>query len=252
MEDRFQIHLITDRKRARIGLEPAVFAALRGGVDWVQLREKGGPAAGLYETALRVIPEARRRGVGVLINDRVDVALAAGADGVHLAARSLPPVVARSLMAEGMVLGVSVHGLEEAHRAVEAGADYVTFGHVYPTASKPGLPPRGVRELARIVESVEVPVLAVGGIDASNAAEVLSTGASGIAVISAILAAGDPVEAARRLRQAVDSLPHRPRHPMPYPRRGGRDAHKAQPRERGARRRQAHRAAAAGGEEDPG
>ncbi|ABG05323.1 thiamine-phosphate pyrophosphorylase [Rubrobacter xylanophilus DSM 9941] len=252
MEDRFQIHLITDRRRARIGLEEAVLAALRGGVDWVQLREKGGPAAGLYETALRIAPEARRRGVGVLVNDRVDVALAAGADGVHLAARSLPPAVARSLISGGMLLGVSVHSLQEARRAVEGGADYVTFGHVYPTASKPGLPPRGVRELARIVESVEVPVLAVGGIDASNVREVLSTGASGIAVISAILAAADPEGAARRLRRAVDDLPHRPRRPMPEPRRGGGDADKAQPGERGARRRPAHRAAAARGEEDPG
>ncbi len=252
MEHRFQIHLITDRRRARVGLEPAVLAALRGGVDWVQLREKGGPAAGLYETALRVVPEARRRGAGVLINDRVDVALAAGADGVHLAARSLPPAVARSLISGGMLLGVSVHSLEEARRAVEAGADYVTFGHVYPTASKPGLPPRGVRELARIVEAVPVPVLAVGGIDAANVSEVLATGASGVAVISAILEAEDPEEAAARLRRAVDSLPYRPRHPMPDPRRGGSDAHKAQPGERGARRRQAHRAAAARGEEDTG
>jgi len=95
--------------------------------------------------------------------------------------------------------------------------DYVTFGHVYPTSSKPGLPPRGVLELAEIVESVDVPVLAIGGIDASNVEEVLHTGCAGVAVISAVVAAPDPRSAARRLRQAVDSSPSNPRRPFPEP-----------------------------------
>lgn len=213
----FQIHLITDRKTARGDLPGAVGAALRGGVDWVQLREKTGPALGLYETAEAVIPRARRAGAGVLINDRVDVALATGADGVHLAGKSLPPAVARGLLADGLLLGASVHGLREAREAARAGVDYVTFGHVYPTSSKPGLPPRGVLELAEIVESVDVPVIAIGGIDASNAREVLETGASGIALISAVIAAKDPASAARALRRAVDDSPSRPRHRLPRP-----------------------------------
>ncbi|TCJ20489.1 thiamine phosphate synthase [Rubrobacter taiwanensis] len=219
MAHRFHIHLITDRRQVRGDLSDAVAAAVRGGVDWVQVREKGSPALELYAAVRRILPVARAAGAGVLVNDRVDVALATGADGVHLAAKSLPPGVTRRLVGE-MLLGVSVHGLAAAREAVGAGADYVTFGHVYPTASKPGLPPRGVRELARIVEGVDVPVLAVGGIDASNVGEVLAAGASGVAVISSILAAPDPEAAARELRAAVDGSRHRPGHPFPEP--GGR------------------------------
>jgi thiamine-phosphate pyrophosphorylase len=210
---RFQIHLVTDRKRARGGnLSHVVQEALLGGIDCVQVREKSGPARELYETVLELLPLARETGGNLLVNDRVDVALASGADGVHLAAKSLPPEVARELLGEKPLLGCSVHGLRAAREAVGAGADYVTFGHVYPTTSKPGLPPRGVRELAEIVESVEVPVLAIGGVDESNVHEVLATGASGIAVISTIMTARDPRLAAKRLRQALDSSPHRPRH----------------------------------------
>lgn len=220
--NRHQIHLVTDPKRTRDGLARVVRAALRGGVDWVQLREKSGPALKLYEDAIEILPTAAEAGAGVSINDRVDVALAAGADGVHLAAKSLPPEAARSLMPTGMLLGVSVHGLEEARKAVAAGVDYVTFGHVYPTSSKPGLPPRGVRELAEIVESVEVPVLAIGGITAAKVRKVLATGAAGIAIISTILSAQDPESAARVLREAVDSSDTHPRHPFPQPIKGGR------------------------------
>lgn len=206
------IHLVTDRKRANAGLREACLAAIRGGVDVVQLREKGGPALATYEDALTLLPDARKHGAKILLNDRVDVALAASADGVHLAGKSLPPEVARELLPPHMTLGVSVHSVEEARLAVAGGADYVTFGHVYPTASKPGLAPRGVRQLAEIVEAVEVPVVAIGGIEANNVDEVLSTGAAGIAVISSIIAADDPELAARRLREAVDSSLHKSKH----------------------------------------
>ncbi|MGI9050306.1 MAG: thiamine phosphate synthase [Rubrobacteraceae bacterium] len=222
MRHQRQIHLITDPKQTRGNIASVVAAALRGGVDLVQLREKSGPALRLYEGAVGIIPKARKLGARVSINDRVDVALATGADGVHLAARSLPPEAARALIPPEMLLGVSVHGLEEARAAVDAGADYVTFGHVYPTSSKPGLPPRGVRGLSEIVESVGVPVLAIGGIDASNVREVLATGAAGIAVISTILAAEDPESAARELRRAVDDSPGHPRHPFPERTKGGK------------------------------
>lgn len=228
MRHSFQIHLVTDRKQTRGDLTQAISAALRGGTDRAQLREKSGPAMRLYEDAMKTIPTAAELGAGVLINDRIDVALAAGADGVHLAGKSLPPEAARAIIPDWMLLGVSVHGLDEARKAVAAGADYVTFGHVYPTSSKPGMAPRGVRDLARIVESVDVPVLAIGGIDASNVREVLETGASGIAVISAILAAKDPEAAARRLREAADDSPSQPRHPFPQPTKGEVDARNRQ------------------------
>lgn len=213
--NRHQIHLIADPKQARGGLAQVVLAALRGGINWVQLREKSGPALKLYEDAMEIIPTAAELGAGVSINDRIDVALASGASGVHLAGKSLPPEAARALTPTGMLLGVSVHSLNGARAAAEAGVDYVTFGHVYPTSSKPGLPPRGVRELAEIVESLDMPVLAIGGINVSNVREVLATGASGIAVISTILAAESPESAARELRRAVDSSASPPRRSFP-------------------------------------
>lgn len=220
MAHRFQIHLITDRKSVRGDLLGSIRAALRGGVDWVQVREKTGPARELYETGLGIMPYVKEAGTGLLINDRIDVALATGADGVHLAGGSLPPHAARELLGDRL-LGASVHNLEEVGEAVEAGVDYVTFGHVYPTSSKPGLPPRGLLELAEIVESIDVPVLAIGGIDASNVQEVLRTGCAGIAVISTIIGASDPESAARRLRQAIDGSRSNPRHPFPEPMREG-------------------------------
>lgn len=214
MHDRFQLHLVTDRRQARGDPVGAAAAALRGGMDWVQVREKSGTARDLYETALALLPRTRGAGARLCVNDRVDVALATGADGVHLAGKSLPPEVVRGLVGP-LVVGASVHSLEEAREAVAAGVDYVTFGHVYPTSSKPGSPPRGVVQLAEIVESVEVPVLAVGGIEVSNAGEVLGTGASGVAVISAVLAARSPEREARSLRRALDDSRHHPRHPFP-------------------------------------
>ncbi len=189
-------------------------AALRGGIDWVQLRDKAAPARETFEATRAIATHTRRAGAGLLVNDRLDVAMAAGADGVHLAAKSLPPDAARALLGEGPLLGISVHELGEAREAVEAGVDYVTFGHVYPTSSKPGLPPRGILELAEIVESVEVPVLAVGGIDTRNVREVLKTGCAGVAVISAIGGAPDPEPAARRFRRALDDSGLSPRRPF--------------------------------------
>lgn len=212
----FSLHLITDRKTVKGDLVPAVKAALKGGVDWLQLREKSRPALELYEIAQAVIPYARSAGVGVLINDRVDVALVTEADGVHLARKSLPPEAVKPLLGTGLT-GASVHSLNAAREAVARGADYVTFGHIYPTASKAGLPPRGVLQLSEIVESVDVPVLAIGGIDVEKVHEVLSTGCAGIAVISSILASPDPRQAALRLRDAMDASPARPRYPFPNP-----------------------------------
>ena len=148
------------------------------------------------------------------INDRLDVALAVGAGGVHLAGQSLPVAEAVRVAAGRLLVGRSVHDLEEARRAADDGADYLTFGHVFPTQSHPGVPPRGLAQLAEIVEAVQVPVLAIGGISSANLDQVLATGCAGIAVISAVLADAHPQAAAARLRQALDTSRHRPRRPF--------------------------------------
>jgi thiamine-phosphate pyrophosphorylase len=235
----FELHLITERLSPSESWLPRVLAAVTGGVDWVQLRDKSASALELYEHARSLqaalalgprasgvgeyppasprprVPASRRPRPGLSINDRLDVALAVGAEGVHLAGKSLPVRTACRLAGGRLVIGRSVHSLEEACEAAAEGVDYVTFGHVFPTHSKPGSPPRGPEQLAEIVAAVDVPVLAIGGIHVANLDSVLATGCAGVAVISAILSAPDPEQAARDLRGALDASPHRPRHPFP-------------------------------------
>jgi thiamine-phosphate diphosphorylase len=210
----FSLHLVTEPRRTPDALRAAIQQAIDGGIDWVQLRDKNGSAAAVYQQAehLRVLTRARQASLS--INDRLDVALAVEADGVHLAGQSLPVGVAARVAERRLLVGRSVHGLAEAQTAVAEGADYLTFGHVFPTQSHPGLPPHGLEELRQVVETVDVPVLAIGGISTHNLEPVLATGCAGIAVISAILSAVDPRSAAAQLRQALDFSAHRPRIPF--------------------------------------
>ena len=219
---RFQLHLITEPKRSFAELLGAVRQAVAGGVDWVQLRDKSASALAMHRQASELLApcHAERRAkhpppARLSINDRLDVALACGAAGVHLAGQSLPVADAAALAGGRLLVGRSVHGLEEALADARDGADYVTFGHVFPSTSKPGLEPRGIAQLAEIVQAVDVPVLAIGGINPGNLDQVLATGCAGIAVISAILSAADPGQAAAELRRALDAAPHRPRRPFP-------------------------------------
>ncbi len=215
---RFQLHLVTERLIRPGSSLPRIAAAVAGGVDWVQLRDRSAAAVELYDwaCAVQAILASRRGGprAALSVNDRLDVALAVGADGVHLAGRSLPVAVARRLAGGRVLVGRSVHSVEEARQAAADGAQYLTFGHVYPSSSKEGLAPRGTAQLAAVVAAVDVPVLAIGGITAANLAEVLDTGCAGIAVISAILSAADPERAARGLRDAMDASRSTPRRPF--------------------------------------
>jgi thiamine-phosphate pyrophosphorylase len=225
----FQLHLVTEPRGSFEQLRDAIALALAGGVDWVQLRNKSASAAALFLESTQILPAVRQHGANLAINDRLDVALTSGAQGVHLAAQSLPVDAAAQLAAGRILVGRSVHGLDEAVAAAQAGADYLTFGHVFPTPSHPGLAPRGLSELAAIVQAVDVPVLAIGGIGLDNLDHVLATGCAGIAVISAILADPDPKRAAAHLRAALDASPQQPRVTFPNPARGVTDAHHRQP-----------------------
>jgi thiamine-phosphate pyrophosphorylase len=175
-----------------------------GGVDVVQVRAPAATARELLDLTLAVRGRIGRR-ARLVVNDRVDVALAAGADGVHLGERSLPPELARRLLGAGGYVGASVHSAGAALAAERGGADSVTFGHVFGTASHPDLPPRGLAGLREVAGAVRLPVIAIGGIDAGRVPAVLAHGAAGVAVISAILGAADPAEAARALRRALDT-----------------------------------------------
>ncbi|MBV8713935.1 MAG: thiamine phosphate synthase [Chloroflexi bacterium] len=208
-----QLHLVTEPRKQPGELVRAVALALDGGLDWVQLRDKSAPAAALYLQSRQLLNVVRQHRARLAVNDRVDVALAVEADGVHLAGQSLPVAEAVRLGQGRVLVGRSVHGLDEAIKAAEDGADYLTFGHVFPTSTHPGMPPRGLSELQAIVEAVDVPVLAIGGITVDNLEDVLATGCAGVAVISAILSSPDPCDAATRLRRGLDHSRHQPRTP---------------------------------------
>ncbi len=199
------LYHVTDRRQTRGRcLVDVVHAALDAGVDAVQLREKDLGGAALLDLAEPLRALTARYRAALLVNDRVDVALAAGADGVHLGRSGMPPAVARRLLGADRLVAVSTHTAAEAVDAAAAGADFVVFGPVYWTASKAAYgAPRGVDELRDVAASVPVPVLAIGGLTASRVPEVRAAGAAGVAVISAIIAADDPAAAARGLAAAL-------------------------------------------------
>jgi thiamine-phosphate pyrophosphorylase len=196
--------VITDRGATRgRPLRDVVRAALAGGARLVQLREKDLEGRDLLALAEWLAADCHEVGARLLVNDRVDVALAAGADGVVLPADSLPAEVARRLLGSGALIGRSTHATDEVDRAAREGCDFVLFGPVHPTPSKAGLgPPQG---MARLGEASErgIATFAVGGLTATNAAAALGAGAYGVATIREIMSATDPQEAARALCEAL-------------------------------------------------
>jgi thiamine-phosphate pyrophosphorylase len=201
-----KLYLITDRHQTGgKQLEQVVSAALEGGVRLVQLREKDLSPADVFNLATKLRTLTSRHGARLLINDRLDIAQAAGADGVQLGISSLPVAVARRLLGSQMLIGYSAHGCTEACRAQADGADFVTFGPVYATPSKAAFgEPCGTAKLAEAVSALDIPVFALGGITSATSTAVLSAGAGGIAVISAILSATNPRSAAASLLTKIE------------------------------------------------
>ena len=188
----YSIYLLTDDECLKgRPLLPSVEEALQGGVTLVQYRSKfkdGGP---MYEEALALKALCDSYDVPLIINDRVDVALAVGAAGVHVGQDDLPCAVVRALTGDDFVIGVSAHNPEEARHAIAAGADYLGCGAVFGTATKPGVAKLGLANLRTIRRVATKPMVGIGGVNASNYAEVLATGANGAAIISGILGAND-------------------------------------------------------------
>jgi thiamine-phosphate pyrophosphorylase len=202
----FTLYLITDRTVVPPGrtLVEQVRAALEGGVKAVQLREKDLTAAHLYPLAVELRALTYDFGARLLLNDRLDIALAVGADGVHLGGHSLPVAVARRQLGPNKLLGVSTHRVEEIPAAADAGADFVTFGPVYPTPSKAAFgAPVGLPALAQACAAATLPVFALGGISAARIASVRQTGCRRIACIGAILNSDDPAAASRALLEQL-------------------------------------------------
>jgi len=170
----------------------------------IQLREKTLPSGTVLPLAERLCARCRAARVPFIVNDRVDLAVAVGADGVHLGQDDLPPAHARALMKPGMILGLSTHSVEQARAAQAAGVDYVAVGSMFPTATKPEFTLVGPA-LARTARPVvRVPLIAIGGITPDNVGEVIAAGADGVAVISAVCGAPDPAAAARRFVEAIE------------------------------------------------
>jgi len=179
-------------------------AAAEGGVTAVQLRAKELGTRDFLNLALRLIERLAERRVPLLINDRVDVALACGAAGVHLGQEDLPVADARRLLGKGRVIGLSVNTLPEALAAEASGADYIGLGPIFATATKvTALPVLGVEGVAAVRAKVKLPIVAIGGVNEENARRLIEAGADGVAVVSALMNAPDPAAAARRLRQAL-------------------------------------------------
>lgn len=180
-----------------------VRAALRGGAPAIQLRMKDASAREMTVLARALLTETRRAGALLFVNDRVDVALAAGADGAHVGQDDLPVAAARKIAPPGFLIGVSAETAELARRAQAEGADYAGVGPVYATGSKADAGDAvGVERIAEVAAAVRIPVVGIGGITIGNAPPVLRAGAAGVAVISAIMRAGDPEAATRALLSA--------------------------------------------------
>ena len=195
--------LVTDRERTASGdVVAAVSDAVRAGVGMVQLREKDYPAGKLLSLAhkLRSVTEGRAL---LIVNDRVDVALLSGADGVQLGENALDAAAARGLVGHDMLIGRSVHSVEGAIEAESVGADFLVLGTIFETASHPGADTGGLELVRSVTRRVSIPVIGIGGISASNIAGLVQAGAAGAAVITAISMTDDPKTAASRLSAAM-------------------------------------------------
>lgn len=199
------VYVITDRHVAGgRSLIEIVRAALRGGAHVVQLRDKDVPVRDMIALGKALLPLTRAAGVPLIVNDRVDVALALDADGVHVGQDDIPADIVRRIIGPERILGVSVATVEQAQQAVRDGATYVGVGDLFGTPSKPDAgPPIGLAPLTEIAHAVGLPVLGIGGITIANAASVVRAGAAGVAVISAVIGAPDPEAATRALRDAM-------------------------------------------------
>lgn len=201
----YSLYLVTDRSlsRGRATVE-IVRAAVAGGVTCVQLREKSCGTREFIEEARALAAVLRDAGVPLIINDRVDIALAAGAAGVHLGQRDMALADARRLGPAGWIIGISAESVEDAIRAEREGADYIGVSPVFATPTKTDTaPPLGLEGLRAIRAAVKIPLVAIGGIHTGNARDVIRAGADGLAVVSAIASADFPQTAAAALRREI-------------------------------------------------
>ena len=200
----WRLYVIIDKSAARDrDLAWIADQAIRGGADVIQLRDKTASAQVLIDEATRLRTITQAAGIPLIINDRVDVAVAVGADGVHLGQDDLPVAVARQILGPKRLLGTSTHSLAQALEADRVGADYLAVGPIYPTPTKPEYPHVGPALISQIAARVQRPLVTIGGIDQTTLPKVLAAGARCVAVVRAVCGADDPQAAARLLKDSL-------------------------------------------------
>lgn len=198
----YTLYLVTDRKlMSSLTIEESVEQAVRGGCTLVQLREKEASSRDFYETGMKLRELTARLGVPLIVNDRVDIALAVGADGVHVGQDDLPTEVVRKIIGPDKIIGVSASNLSEALSAAEAGADYLGIGAMFATDTKTDAHLTAIEELRYIREAISLPIVAIGGINKKTVPFLRGIGIEGLAVVSAIAAQEDVAGAARELKR---------------------------------------------------
>jgi len=197
----YSIYLVTDRElMSTETLEEAVEQAIIGGCTLVQLREKDCSSFDFYNTAVKVKEITDKYNVPLLINDRLDIALAVDAAGVHVGQSDLPATVVRKIVGEDKIIGVSTGSLEQAIKAQKDGADYIGVGAMYATGTKKDANPTSMEELKKIRENVSLPIVVIGGINKERIKDFEGMGISGLAIVSAIIAQKDISQATRELK----------------------------------------------------
>ena len=198
----YSVYLVTDhRDKTDEEFLNVVEEAIKGGTAIVQLREKTASTKDFYQLALKVKEITSKYDVPLLINDRIDIALAVDCEGVHIGQDDMPAGIARKIIGNDKILGVSASTVDEAIKAEEDGADYIGSGAVFPTATKDDADSVSKEELKNIVDSINIPVVAIGGITLENANTLKDTGIAGFSVVSAIMSADNPREASKELKK---------------------------------------------------
>ena len=198
----YSVYLVTDsRDKTEEEFLVIIEEAIKGGTSIVQLREKTASTKDFYELALKVKEITSRYDVPLLINDRIDIALAIDSEGVHIGQDDMPADIARAIIGDEKILGVSASTVDEAVKAQKDGADYIGSGAVFPTSTKDDADSVSKDELKEIVNSIDIPIVAIGGITLENAQELKDTGISGFSVVSAIMSAKDPQVASKKLKE---------------------------------------------------
>ena len=199
------LYLVTDNSENEEKFLKTIQDAILGGVSVVQIREKTAETLEFYNLALKVKEITAKYNVPLIINDRVDVSLAIDADGVHVGQSDMPCDITRKLIGENKILGVSAATIEEAKKAEKDGADYIGTGAIFPTATKDDAPSVTKKDLTDIANSINIPVVAIGGITIENAKELKDTGIAGLSVVSAIMGAKNPKKASEKLLNIFNS-----------------------------------------------